>query len=138
MTDESRNPTNSAEGDSGMAAKLALVPADFPRQDIAGAVSGASAKLLLVQYEGKYYAPGSTPPEIVTRWEVCEDLVKHLTHKSLESKAGKRSHMTEEAILDQYLSRLIATNWVSEAEARWVIRRVAAVLHWPVPPAAME
>lgn len=51
---------------------------------------------------------------------------------------GKRSHLSEVAILDQYLPRLIATKWTTEAEARWTIRRVAAMLSWPVPPDALE
>jgi hypothetical protein len=31
--------------------------------------------------------------------------------------------MSEAEILDQYLPRLIATGWVSEPEAKWVMRR---------------
>lgn len=59
--------------------------------------------------------------------------VKQLAAKSIESKHGKRSHMTELAILEQYLQRLIATRWTSEAEARFIIRRAAELLNWPVP-----
>lgn len=45
-------------------------------------------------------------------------------------------HMSKLEILDQYLSRLIATKWTSEAEARYIIRRAAKILNWPVPNAA--
>lgn len=116
----------------------AQVPSDFPRPVHYGAVGGAQPKLLMTQYNGRFYSPGCTPPEVWERWQTCEDLVKHLCAKSLESKAGKRAHMSELEILEQYLPRLIATRWTSEEEARWVIRRVAAVLSWPVPPAAQE
>jgi hypothetical protein len=129
------------ESDAELASKeaeFAKVPEDFPRPAHQGAVPGAQPKLLLTRYNGRFYSPGCTPPELYQRWDVCEDLVRHLTQKSLESKAGKRSHMSELAILDQYLSRLIATRWTSEAEARWVIRRTAAMLSWPVPPAGLE
>jgi hypothetical protein len=44
--------------------------------------------------------------------------------------------MSEVAILEQYLPRLIRTGWTSEAEARWVIRRVAQLLEWRFPAAA--
>lgn len=116
----------------------ARVPEDFPRPVHQGAVPGAQPKLLMTQYKGRFYTPGCTPPEIFDRWHVCEDIAKHLSAKSVESKAGKRSHMSELEILAQYLPRLIATRWTSEAEARWVIRRVATMLSWPVPSAAQE
>jgi hypothetical protein len=119
-------------------ALFAKVPADFPRPVHIGAVSGVQSKLLLVEYEGKLYESGSTPPEIASRWDVCEDLAFQLQGKALESKSGKRSHMTESDILEQYLPRLIATGWTSEAEARWIIRRMAEMLGWPVPSAALE
>jgi hypothetical protein len=119
-------------------ARYTQVPADFPRPHHSGAVGGAQPKLLMTQYKGRFYTPGCSPPEIFQKWDVCEDLAKQLSVKSLESKAGKRSHMSELEILAQYLPRLISTRWTSEEEARWVIRRVAAMLSWPVPSAAEE
>lgn len=119
-------------------AQYAQVPADFPRPVHHGAVPGVQPKLLMTQYKGRFYLPGCTPPELFQRWDVCEDLAKQLSAKSLESQAGKRSHMSEVEILDQYLPRLIATRWTTEEEARWIIRRAAALLGWPVPPAAQE
>jgi hypothetical protein len=119
-------------------AEFAHVPADFPRPEHMGAVSGFQSKLLLTSYKGKYYSPGCSPPELYAQWRWCEDLVQHLVQRSLESRAGKRSHMTEVEILDQYLTRLIATKWTSEPEARWVLRRTTATLGWPMPPAAAE
>jgi hypothetical protein len=109
------------------------VPEDFPRPEILGAVGGAQPKLLLVQYEDRLYPPGCTPPEVYAHWEHCEVLAKHLATKAVESKQGKRSHMAEVEILEQYLPRLIATRWTSEAEARFIIRRVAQILAWPIP-----
>lgn len=111
----------------------AQVPSDFPRPVRLGALPGAQPKLLASHYNGRFYAPGSSPPEVFERWTVCEDLAQQLATKSLESKAGKRSHLTETEILDQYLPRLIATHWTSEAEAKWVIRRTAELLNWPAP-----
>lgn len=117
-------------------ADYSKIPADFPRSEVYGAVSGAHPKLLLVNYEGKFYAPGCTPPEVHLRWDACEDLANKLAAKALESKHGKRSHMSELEILDQYLPRLIATKWTSEAEARFIIRRAAQILDWPAPASA--
>ncbi|RJG05350.1 hypothetical protein D3870_04335 [Noviherbaspirillum cavernae] len=95
-------------------------------------------KLLATKYNGRFYSPGCSPPELFERWDICEDLANQLATKSLESKAGKRAHMTEAQILDQYLPRLIETKWTSEPEARWVIRRTAEIIGWPVPASATE
>lgn len=113
-----------------------VVPDDFPRPRVASSVAGFHPKLALVAYHGKFYLPGATPPELFSRWEVCEDLAVQLVPKCRESKAGKRSHMAETEILDQYLPRLLKTGWGSEDEMRWVVRRAADLLGWPVPETA--
>ena len=109
------------------------IPVDFPRPEIHGAVSGFQPKLLLTQHAGKFYAAGCIPPELYSRWDRCENLAQQLAAKSLESKSGKRSHMSEIEVLEQYLPRLIATGWTSKPEARFIIRRAAQLLNWPVP-----
>jgi hypothetical protein len=119
-------------------AKFAQIPPDFPKPALLAAVPGFQRKLLLTKFRGRYFSPGCTPPEIWERWNACEDLAQQLREKSLESKAGKRSHMTEAAILDQYLQRLLKTGWRSDAEMRWVIRRTAGLLQWSLPESARE
>lgn len=109
------------------------VPSDFPRPISTGALPGNQPKILVTSYQGKFYPPGCTPQEIYERWQICEEIVQQLAIKSRESKAGKRSHMSESAILEQYFLRLIQANLTSEAEARWVIQRVARVVEWPIP-----
>lgn len=113
-----------------------IVPDDFPRPDVAGAVAGYQPKLLLVKHGGKFYPPGGTPPERFERWDICEDLAQQLVLKCRECKSGKRSHMTELQILEQYLRRLLKARWGSDNEMRWVIRRTAALLEWPAPDGA--
>lgn len=107
------------------------IPADFPMEPLLGAMSGAQAKLLLTEYEGKFYTLGTSPPERFQRWDICEDLARQLSEKSLESKAGKRAHMSENEILQQYYDRLEKTGWVIDTEGVWVIHRVSAILSWP-------
>lgn len=109
------------------------VPSDFPCPVSTGALPGNQPKFLVTSYQGKFYLPGCTPHEIYVRWEICEEIVQQLAIKSRESKEGKRSHMSESAILEQYFLRLIRTNLMTEAEARWVIQRVAKVVEWPNP-----
>jgi hypothetical protein len=78
---------------------FAKVPANFPRPVHAGAVSGFSSKLLLVQYKGKLYEPGCAQPEIASPWDMCEDLAFKMKGKSLESTTGKCVHMSQSDIL---------------------------------------
>lgn len=117
-------------------AEFAAIPSDFPRWEQIGAVPGSQPKILVTKYKGRFYPAGATPPEVYERWKLCEDLAMQLAQKSVESKAGKRAHMSEVEILDQYLPRLIAQQWTSEAEACWIIRRAAQLLSWPTPSAA--
>lgn len=107
------------------------VPADFPRPVYVGALPGTQPKFAAVLHDGKFYLPGCTPPEILERWLNCCNLTQQLVFKAHESKAGKRSHMSEQAILQDYLERLIKTGWTSEEEAKWVISKVASKLEWP-------
>lgn len=113
-----------------------ILPADFPLSRSLGAVSGAQPKILVTKYQGRFYNSECTPPELVARWKFCEDLACQLSKKSFYSKNGKRAHMSEVEILEQYFPRLIATRWTSEEEAKWVIRRVAELLSWNVPQSA--
>jgi hypothetical protein len=117
---------------------FATLPLDFPRPTHVGAIGGAQVKLLTTEYRGRFYTPGCTPPELLERWHACQIMAKHLAEKALESKSGKRAHMTQVQILDQYIPRLVAANLTSEAEARWVMRRAAELLDWPIPDSATE
>jgi hypothetical protein len=111
------------------------VPDDFPHPKHLGAVPGAQPKLLAVEYEGRYYSPGCTPPELFARWQHCLQYVPQFVTSCIETKKGKRSHISEVEILDQYLVRLIEAKWVSDDEAGWVIRATAKQLGWPMPEA---
>lgn len=112
------------------------VPDDFPRPKHLGAVAGAQPKILATQYEGRFYSPGCTPPELHASWQHCISLVEQFVPACIETKAGKRRGMPEVDILDQYLTRLIETRWCSEEESYWVICETARLLGWPAPEAA--
>jgi len=106
------------------------IPSDFPRSVPLGAVGGAQPKILVIEEDGKFYAPGMSPSALRNRFEICEDLVRQFASKSIESKAGKRSHLSETDILLQYRTRLIATKWTSIEEACWIINAVAKTIGW--------
>ncbi|RJG02693.1 hypothetical protein [Noviherbaspirillum sedimenti] len=109
------------------------IPKDFPRPERSGAVPGAQVKFLATKYKGKFYEAGCTPPEIYERWQVCEDLGHQFAESCIRTKNGKRKNMPEEDIVEQYLHRLEAADWVSPTEARWIIRRAAEIIEWPLP-----
>ena len=109
---------------------------DFPRPMHLGAMPGAQPKFLAVEYEGRYYSLGCTPPELYERWQNCLQYVPQFVASCIETKVGKRAHMLEADILEQYLVRFIESEWVSGDEARWVIREAARQLGWPTPEAA--
>jgi hypothetical protein len=114
------------------------VPDDFPRPKLHSSVAGYQAKLPLVASGGRFYLPGSTPRELHSRWDICEDMAQQFVVKSRECKSGKRAHMSEEEILDQYCVRVLKTGWGSDDEMKWVIRRAAAILGWPIPASAAQ
>lgn len=114
------------------------VPVDFPRSSANYSIAGTQPKVALVEYEGKYYEPGCTPPELWETWTICEDLAHQFARKCLETKAGKRSAMSEPDILNQYYDRTLRLGWGTDEEIAWVFHRVAALLDWPEPPAVAE
>jgi hypothetical protein len=118
--------------------RFAQVPVDFPRPAPVGAVAGVMPKSLLVDYGGKLYAPGCTPPEMFERWDICEDLAQQLSGKAIEAKTGERAYMAEADILAEFLEQLLEKDWGSDAEMRWVVRRIAELLQWPVPSDAAK
>lgn len=54
------------------------VPDDFPITAVPSSVSGAQPKLGLVEEHGKFYAPGTSPPEVVKTFHMCADLVSQM------------------------------------------------------------
>ena len=87
-----------------------------------------------------YAAPGGhrlTEPKahVLERYELCEDLAQMLT-----DAASMKLHelgVTEQDVLDRMLQGLVLEGSpVQPTEARWVVRRLAELLHWE-PPASL-
>lgn len=90
----------------------------------------------MVKYNGRFYSPGCTPPEMFERWDYCESLAQQFCQKGRNNEAGKYGHLTQPEILDQYLMRLLETGWGSDEEMKWVICRTAELAAWPAPKSA--
>lgn len=72
------------------------------------------------------------PGEVAARHELCEDLAQHLTTHC------QNVHVEIGAETDEVLERcqqglLTPESGVSEAEASWVVTRLAELLGWPHP-----
>lgn len=129
---------NSSSTQHDFQARYAQVPADFPRTGVLSALPGVHLKFSAVKYEDKFYAVGCTPPEILERWEICEGLATLFVEKCRNNEAGKYAHLSRAEILERYCKRLMKTGWGSDAEMKWVIRRTAEFLAWPVPAIAID
>lgn len=106
------------------------VPVDFPRLVESGCLPGMQPKLLATLYEGRFYLSGQTPPELHARWKHCCDLVNQLACTIQIDKTSKPTHMTQQAILAEYFSRLMKKKWTSKEEGIWIMKKVAEELSW--------
>lgn len=112
------------------------VPADYPSASVPGAVSGAHPKLLLTSSsDGRFYATGAAPEARWRDWQYSLSLVSAMVENCLQSKAGKRSHMSEAEIILQYYQRAVDANgrYGTEEQLKWAFTKVATTLAWPLP-----
>jgi len=103
-----------------------------------GAVSGYQPKLLLTSSaNGRFYTPGNTPRERWHDWQYSMSLASAMEQKCLESKTGKRAHMSETEIILQYYLRAVKANgrYGTEEQLKWTFTLVAKNLGWPLPEA---
>ena len=114
------------------------VPADYPYYPVRGAVSGFQPKVLLTRSaDGTFHSPGNKPEQRWRDWQYSSELATAMARKCLESKSGKRSHMSEEQIIVQYYERAVAAGgrYGTEEQLKWTFCRVAQTLGWPIPTA---
>lgn len=97
----------------------------------------ANQILIPASFVALHVPPGKTRPalgqrELASRYELCEDMAQLLTEQAaqLQFQLG----ITEDLALERCLQGLLATSEVlGQAEAHWVIGRLAELLQWPLP-----
>jgi hypothetical protein len=107
-----------------------VVPDDFPREPIPGFVPGAQPKLLAREKNGRYYT-GLTDDELLTRYEVCEDLARQLS-----AYTSRKMHRFGWSFADALAKiergvkgKVSAGEWdFSPAEVAWVMKRTRELL----------
>lgn len=110
-----------------------LLPANFPRALLLGAVSGAQPKLLVRVIDGKYVT-GMTDDELLSRHDYCEDLVQQLVAYS-RRKATANPEWTHEFNLARTTRGLAEKGrvgaWdVTVDEQAWMMSRIVEILGW--------
>ena len=93
--------------------------------------------LIPASFSALYVPPGKLKPslgarEMAARYELCEDMAQLLTEQAATQQF--QLGITEDLTLERCLQGLRATpDVLNEAEARWVICRLAELLQWPLP-----
>lgn len=100
-------------------------PADFPRDDELGAVSGVQPKLL-VRKIGDAYVHGPTAEELYARYDLCFDLVNQLTDYCVR-KMKERPDWSFSELSEKVQTTLRSrSDWgLSEGEVQWVMSQLS-------------
>lgn len=106
------------------------LPKDFPISTTPSALSGIQPKMSLVEEDGRFFAPGTCPSEVLAVFHMCEDLVVQMVPYCQRKLAtfGCNQEVTVEASLKGLLKK----RWCSEAQCVWIMRRVTRELQWTV------
>lgn len=107
-----------------------VVPDDFPREPVPGIVPGAQPKLLVREKYARYYT-GLTDDELLTRYEVCEDLARQLSAcTSRKMRQFDWSIVDALAKIERSVNRKVsAGEWdFSPGEIAWVMKRARELL----------
>lgn len=106
------------------------VPEDFPVSSVLSAIGGARPKLNLVEEDGKYYSPGTSPSEVTAAFEMCDDLVTQMIAYCRRKLAIYEGNA--ETTVKAALRGLLSKGWCTDAQCVWIMRRVVDELQWAV------
>jgi hypothetical protein len=111
----------------------ATTPADFPRDQALGAVSGVQLKLL-IRKVGDTYIHVLTPEELYTRYDICFDLVKQL-EDYCRRKLNERPEWSALELFEKVRASVRRRHdWsLSAGEEGWVMRELCLQMKWPPP-----
>ncbi|WP_087495807.1 hypothetical protein [Curvibacter sp. AEP1-3] len=104
------------------------IPPDFPIEPTESALAGVQFKLSVVEEAGKYYAPEATPSEVAKAHEACEDFAQQMVPYCVRKMA--ELNLPHEEVLAKLLRGIHQKNWVSPAQAHWIVARTRQLLGW--------
>lgn len=108
------------------------VPDNFPRGGDVVSLSGAMPKVALVELDGRFYPEGGTPEDIVTQFEMCEDLAEQ-GRAYCRRKMAEGVVANEGAALERLHTGLQGKDWCTAEQKTWIVQRVAELQGWVVP-----
>jgi hypothetical protein len=76
--------------------------------------------------------PGTTRALVTARYELCEELAQHL-HEYARAQHHDVGLGTDEVLRRCHQGLLAGPSGLNEAEATWVVRRLAELLEWVWP-----
>jgi hypothetical protein len=108
-------------------------PADFPRDQALGAVSGVQPKLL-IRKVGDTYIHGLTPEELYARYDTCFDLVNQL-EDYCRRKLNERPEWSALELFEKVRASVSTRHdWgLSAGEEGWVMFKLCLRMRWPPP-----
>ncbi|AVS86785.1 hypothetical protein C8239_14800 [Paracidovorax avenae] len=86
--------------------------------------------MALIQENGKFYLPGTSPTEVLGVFQMCEDLVAQLvpySQRKLDEFGGDQN-----AAAKAIFQGLLAKRWCSVEQSIWVMLKTVHQLGWPV------
>jgi hypothetical protein len=125
------NVTNFYSCSGSLPAAFQQVPPNFPRPNIR--TIGLQPLFSAVAFEGRYFPPGCTPPEIFERWNMFEEAANELAEKAYADDISLCSGMSKAEILLNYLGQLYLANCFSQKELLWLGRRAASLIGCEIP-----
>jgi hypothetical protein len=100
-----------------------LIPPDFPRETILGAVPGAQPKTLVREVNGRYVA-GPTEEEVQQRYSLCADLVVQLSDYR-DRKSREFADLDMQTLLRKIRAGVLRKDWsLSPAELNWIMGKL--------------
>jgi hypothetical protein len=106
------------------------IPGDFPIEPAFAAIGGAQPKINLMQENGTFYAPGTSPSEVARAFDLCDDLVPQIAaycERKLEAFGGDRA-----ATLRAVYQGLLNKRWCTAEQSKWVMRQTVQKMGWPL------
>ena len=81
--------------------------------------------------------PTAPRDEIAARYEFCEDLASALVEQA-KTKVWELGVAEADVLERIHRGLLVPASALTFAEARWVMRRLAELLDWTLPPSALD
>ena len=82
----------------------------------------------MVEEDGFYYQEGTSPPEVLEAFEICEDLANQFVTYCLKKESTRFG--THQEILQRVHDSLLQKDWCSNAQSAWVIELTTLRRNW--------